>query len=191
MVSDWLSVVSSVSLALVECLLVLITFHIFPQQQMSKVLTAVEHLNQAKAEAATDSERCAINIETGAGTTNEAVANASTSGEISSIGSVSVWNANVDSGSMAFGSGETDFGDTRSITVAIGNAQQQAVSITMASSSIKTRVLMPRLSKRVWKGLCDQAMTNQDSSAALRSKDIDITAQREESWGKEMLKILD
>jgi hypothetical protein len=55
MVSDWLSVVSSVSLALVECLLVLITFHIFPQQQMSKVLTAVEHLNQAKAEAATDS----------------------------------------------------------------------------------------------------------------------------------------
>jgi len=90
MVSDWLSVVSSVSLALVEYLLVLITFHIFPQQQMSKVLTAVEHLNQAKAEAATDSERCAINIETGAGTTNEEVANASTSGEISSIGSVSV-----------------------------------------------------------------------------------------------------
>jgi hypothetical protein len=41
---------------------------------------------------------------------------------------------------MAFGSGETDFGDTGSITVAIGNAQQQAVSITMASSSIKTRV---------------------------------------------------
>ena len=90
MVSDWLSVVSSVSLALVECFLVLITFHIFPQQQMSKVLTAVVHLNQAKAEAATDSERCAINIETGAGTTNEEVANASTSGEISSIGSVSV-----------------------------------------------------------------------------------------------------
>ena len=141
----------SVSLA-VECLLVLTTPHdVFSQQQISMVLTAVEHLNQATAEATDSSERCAIKTEetAGTGTANEEGANTSTNGGNTSIGSASVSNANVDSGSMAFGSGETDFGDTRSITVAIGNAQQQAVSITMASSSMKTRVLMPRLSKRV------------------------------------------
>ena len=139
-----------VSLA-VECLLVLTTRYVFSQQKMSMVLTAVEHLNQATAEATDSSERCAIKTEETAvtDTANEEGATTFTnSGEIS-IGSAPWTNEDVVSGSMAFGSGETDFGDTRSITVAIGNAQQQAVSITMASSSMKTRVLMPRLSKRV------------------------------------------
>jgi hypothetical protein len=113
---------------------------------MSMVLTTVEHLNQAKAEA-TDSERCAIKTETGTDTANEEGLNTFT-GEIS-IGSDSVSNVNVDSGSMAFGSGDTDFCDSGSITVASGNTQQQAWSIEMASSSITTRVIMPRRSKRV------------------------------------------
>ena len=73
---------------------------------MSMVLTIVDHLNQANAEA-TDSERCAIKTEetAGTGTTNEEGANAfATSGEIS-IGSASVSNNdNVNIGSMAFGS---------------------------------------------------------------------------------------
>ena len=74
---------------------------------------------------------------------------------------------------MAFGSGESDFGDSGSITVASsGNAHQQAGSIAVASSSIKTRVIMPRRSKRVSKGmLCDQAMINPDSSATTRLDD--------------------
>ena len=98
-----------------ECLLV--TPHVFPQQQMSMVLRTVKLLNQAKAEA-TDSERCAIKIETGTGTANEGGANSS------------------------------------------------------STSTIKRR------SKRVPKGLCDQAMTDQDSSAAIMSKDMDnITAR--------------
>ena len=86
---------------------------------MSMVLTAVEHLNQAQTEA-TDSERCAIKTEeTGTpDTANEEGATTSTNeGEIS-IGSASLTNANGNSGSMAFGSGEADFGDCGSITVA-------------------------------------------------------------------------
>jgi len=42
---------------------------------------------------------------------------------------------------------------------------------SLSTSAIKRRVIMPRRSKRVPKGLCDQVMTNQDSSAAIRSKD--------------------
>ena len=142
---------------------------------MSMVLTAVDHLNQAKAEATSSSERCAIKTEeTGTpGTVNEEGANTSTSGEIS-IGSALLSNANVDSDSMAFGSGEADAGDNGSVTVASsGNAHQQAGSIAMTSASITTRVITPRRSKRVPKGLCDQAMTNPDSSAAIRSNAID------------------
>ena len=123
---------------------------------MSMVLTIVDHLNQANAEA-TDSERCAIKTEetAGTGTTNEEGANAfATSGEIS-IGSVSLSNDNVDVGSrMAFGIGEANFNDSVSITVTSGNAHQQAGSIDMASSSIQRRVIIPRRSKRVLKGLC-------------------------------------
>jgi len=103
---------------------------VFPQQQMSMVLTTVAHLNQAKAEA-TDSERCAIKTEetgTGTGTANDEGEN----------------NAN-----------------------------------SSSSSTIKKRVaIMPRRSKRVPKGLCDQVMTNQDSSAAIRSKDMDNSTAR-------------
>jgi len=97
---------------------------VFPQQQMSKILTAVTHLNQAKIEA-TDSERCAIKTETGTTGTaaNEEGAN----------------NAN-----------------------------------SLSTSTIKRRVaIMPRRSQTVPKGLCDQVMNNQDSGAAIRSKDID------------------
>ena len=145
---------------------------------MSMVLTAVDHLNQATAEAM-DSERCAIKTEeTGTpGTVNEEGANTSTSGEIS-IGSALLSNANVDSDSVAFGSGETDAGDNGSVTVASsGNAHQQAGSIAMTSASITTRVITPRRSKRVPKGLCDQAMTNPDSSLGIRSKGMgDSTA---------------
>ena len=101
---------------------------------MSMVLRTATHLNQAKAEAK-NSERCDIKTETGTpGTANEEGANTST-GEIS-IGSISVTNANIDSGSMGFGSGEADAVDSGSITVASGNAQQQAGSIAMASSTI-------------------------------------------------------
>jgi hypothetical protein len=75
MVSDSHTVMLSVSQAL-ECLLV-VTPNVFPQQQMSMVLTAVDHLNQAKAEA-TDNERCAIKTETGIpGTGNEEGTNSS------------------------------------------------------------------------------------------------------------------
>jgi len=142
---------------------------------MSMVLTAVDHLNQATAEATSSSERCAIKTEeTGTpGTVNEEGANTSTSGEIS-IGSALLSNANVDSDSVAFGSGETDAGDNGSVTVASsGNAHQQAGSIAMTSASITTRVITPRRSKRVPKGLCNQAMTNPDSSASTRSNAID------------------
>ena len=166
----------SVSLA-VECLLVLTTPHdVFSQQQISMVLTAVEHLNQATAEATDSSERCAIKTEETAvtDTANEEGATTSTNGGNTSIGSASVSNANVDSGSMAFGSGEADSGDSGSVTVASSsNAQQQAVSIAGASSNIKTRVIMPRRFKRVTKGLCEQAITNPDSSAAIRSNVVD------------------
>jgi hypothetical protein len=121
------------------------------------VLTTVEHLNQAKAEAM-DSEQCAIKTEetAGTGTANEEGATTfTTSGEIS-IGPVSVSNDNVNIGSMAFGSGEADFGDSGSITVASGNAHQQAGSNDMASSStsIRRRVIIPRRSKTVPKCLC-------------------------------------
>jgi len=89
------------------------------------ILRTVKLLNQAKAEA-TDSERCAIKIETGTDTVNEEEEGAN--------------NANSSS----------------------------------TSSTIKRRVtIMPRRSKRVPKDLCDQVMTNQDSNAAIRSKDID------------------
>ena len=88
------------------------------------------------------------------------------------IVSVSFLNANVVSSSMAFGSGEADVGETGSITVASGNTHQQAGSTAVASTSIKTRVIMPRRSKRVSKGLlCDQAMINPDSSATTRLDD--------------------
>ena len=93
------------------------------------------------------------------------------------IVSVSFLNANVVSSSMAFGSGEADVGETGSITVASGNTHQQAGSTAVASTSIKTRVIMPLRSKRVSKGLCDQAMTNPDSSLGIRSKGMgDSTA---------------
>ena len=106
----------SLLIALLEyLLLVVLTPHVcFPQQQMSKILTTVTHLNHAKAEA-TDSERCTIKTETGTGT-----ANAKDEGEN---------NAN-----------------------------------SSSSRTMKRRVSMPRRSKRVLKGLCDQVMTNQDSS---------------------------
>ena len=100
--------------------------------------SVVQHLNQAKAEGATDSsEKCAKKIEVGtpADDTNEEGANTSTtSGEISIGSATSVSNDNIDSGSMAFSRGEADAGDSESITVASGNAQQQAGSIAMASS---------------------------------------------------------
>ena len=48
----------------------------------------------------------------------------------------------------------------------------------MASSSIKRRVITPPRSKRVPKDLCGQAMNNEDSSAAIRSKDIDNNTAR-------------
>ena len=118
---------------------------------MSMVLMAVEHLNQANAEAM-DRKRCTIKTEErGTGTANEneeGAANISTTGEISNIGSTSVSNAYVDSGCMDFSSGEADLGDSGSITVANGNAQQQAGSIEMVSSNVKRRVIMPRRSKR-------------------------------------------
>jgi hypothetical protein len=47
----------------------------------------------------------------------------------------------------------------------------------MASSSISTRVIMPRRSKRVQKGRCDQAMTNPDSSAGIRTKEMDNSTE--------------
>jgi hypothetical protein len=105
---------------------------------MSMVLTTVKHLNLAKAEAIDSSERCAIKSETDTGTANEGDAETSiTSGDEISIRSVSVSNDNIDSVSMAFGSsGEADFGHSGSVTVASGNAQQQAGSIAMASSTI-------------------------------------------------------
>ncbi len=66
----------SVSKAL-ECLLIVVTPHVFPQEQMSMVLKTVDHLNQAKAEA-TDNERCAMKTETGVlGSANEEGANPS------------------------------------------------------------------------------------------------------------------
>ena len=66
----------SVSKAL-ECLLLVVTPHVFPQEQMSMVLKTVDHLNQAKAEA-TDNERCAMKTETGVlGSANEEGANPS------------------------------------------------------------------------------------------------------------------
>ena len=141
------------------------------------VLTTVEHLNQAKAEA-TGSERCAIKTEeTGTGTANEEGANTSTTGEISNIGSSSVSNANVDSISMAYGSGEAAFGDSGSITVASGNAQQQTGSIDMASSSIKRRVTMPRRSKRVPKGLRTTKIGGEESfDQDVGGHDIDMVA---------------
>ena len=150
---------------------------------MSMVLTTVDHLNQAKAEA-TDSERfrCAIKTEEETGTDTvtdtEGGANTSTTeGEIS-IGSALLSNVNADSSSMAFGSGKADFGDSGSITVASSsNAHQQAVSIAMASASIKTRVMMPRRSKRISKVLCDQAMINPDSNAGIRTKDMDNSTE--------------
>jgi hypothetical protein len=135
---------------------------------MSMVFRTVNHLNQAKAET-TDSERCDIKTETGTGTANEEGANTSNSGKIS-IGY---------SGSIVFGSGEADSGGSGSITVlASGNTQQKAGSIAMASSSIQRKVIIPRQSKRVPKGLCDQAITNPDSSAAVRSSAIDNSTPR-------------
>ena len=122
---------------------------------MSMVLTTVEHLNQAKAEAM-DSEQCAIKTEetAGTGTANEEGATTfTTSGEIS-IGPVSVSNDNVNDVSMAFSSGEADFGDTGSVTVASGNAHQQARSIDTASLIIIRRVIVPRQSKKVSKVPC-------------------------------------
>ena len=66
----------SVSKAL-ECLLLVVTPHVFPQEQMSMVLKTVDHLNQAKAEA-TENERCAMKTETGVlGSANEEGANSS------------------------------------------------------------------------------------------------------------------
>ena len=90
------------------------------------VLTTVEHLNKAKAEAM-DSDRCDIKTEeTGTGTANEEAATTfTTSGEIS-IGHVSVSNDDINIGSMAFGSVEADFGDSGSITITSGNVHQQA-----------------------------------------------------------------
>ena len=41
------------------------------------------------------------------------------------------------------------------------------------SSSIQRRAIMPRRSKRVPKGLCDQVTINPDSSAGIRTKDMD------------------
>jgi hypothetical protein len=78
---------------------------------------------------------------------------------------------------MAFGSGEADFGGSGSITVASGNAQQQAGIIAMDSSNIKRRVIMPRRSKRVPKDLCDKTMINPDSSVGIRTKDMDNGAE--------------
>ena len=145
-----------------ECLLV--TRYVFPPQQIPMVLTAIKHPNQAKAEA-TSSKRCAVKIEEGA--------NTFTSGGETSIGSVSVSNTNIDSGSMAFGSDNADAGDTGSITVGSSNAQLQAGIIAMASSSMQRRVIMPRVSK----GLCDQTMTNPDISATIRTKDMDNSTE--------------
>ena len=91
MVSDWLSWCWVTFL--VECLLVFNkTIWCFPQQQMSMVLTAVDHLNQATAEA-TASERCTIKTEetAGAGTANEEGATTFTTSGDFSIGSASTW----------------------------------------------------------------------------------------------------
>ena len=55
---------------------------------------------------------------------------------------------------------------------------------------IKIRVIMTRRSKIVSEGLCDQAMTNQDSSAAIRSKDIDNNITARGVTRKGILKIL-
>ena len=143
---------------------------------MSMVLRTVEHLNQAKGEA-TDNERCAIKTETGTGTANEEGAHASPSGEIN-IGSASDLNDNGNSGSMAFGSGDADFSDSGSTTVASGNVQQQAGSVGRASPIIQTRGIVPRQSKRIPKGLCNQAIANPDSSAAIISKEMDNSPAR-------------
>ena len=81
---------------------------------------------------------------------------------------------------MAFGSGEADFRDSRFITVASGNAQQQAGSIEMASSiTIKRRVIIPQRSKGIPEDLFDKAMTNQESNAAIRSNDMCNSTTRE------------
>jgi hypothetical protein len=58
-----------------------------------------------------------------------------------------------------------------------GTANEEDAKV-VKSSSITRRVIIPRRSKRVLKGLCDQAMTNQDSSAAVRSKDMDNSTER-------------
>jgi len=115
-----------------ECLLLLVlTPHVcFPEQQISKILTTVAHLNQAKAEA-TDSERCTIKTEE-TGTTGTAT-----------------------------------------------NEEGENDAKSSSASTIKRKVtIMPRRSERVPKGLCDQVMTNQDSGAAIRSKDIDNSTAR-------------
>ena len=46
------------------------------------------------------------------------------------------------------------------------------------SSSIQRTVIIPRRSKRVPEGLCDQAISNPGISAAIRSKDIDDSTAR-------------
>jgi hypothetical protein len=124
------------------------------------------------------SERCVIKTEMGTGTDSEEGAHTSTSGEIG-IGSASVSNTNVDSGSIAFGSSaEEKVGDSGSFTVDSVNAQQQSGSIAMASLSIKGKVIVPRRSKRIPEGLCDQMLANEDSSVAIRSKDIDNSTEK-------------
>ena len=49
------------------------------------------------------------------------------------------------------------------------------------STTIKRKVTIPRRSKRVPKGLCDQVMTNQDSSAAIdniTAREVTVTRKR-------------
>ena len=74
---------------------------------MSMVLTAVDHLNQATAEATDSERRCAIKTEETAvtDTANEEGETIFTTSGAISIGSASVSNNdNVNIGSMAFGS---------------------------------------------------------------------------------------
>jgi len=65
---------------------------------------------------------------------------------------------------------------------ATANEEEGANNANSSSkSTIKRRVVMPRRSKRVPKGLFNQVMNNQDRSAAIRSKDIERKRTPEDS----------
>jgi len=73
----------------------------------------------------------------------------------------------------------TDSAERCAIKTEMGTGTANEVGANSSSSSIKRKVvIMTGRSKRVPKGLCDQVMANQDSSAAIRSNDMDNSTAR-------------